>query len=113
MKAHLYLFLVLMVALFISCNSASSNDTSRDLSIILNDGTSYSIPESYVNSYYASLSQIIIKNNVRMGSLNFAYDELEMTHNDRVAYATLWLIDNGYEDEVIKELRKVCRKKKQ
>ena len=47
-----------------------------------------------------------------MGSLNIAYDRLEMTHNDRVAYATLWLIDNGYEDEVIKELRKVCRKEK-
>ena len=112
MKAHLYLFWVLMAVLFISCNSASSNDTSRDLSIILNDGTSYSIPESYVNSYYASLSQIIIKNNVRMGSLNIAYDRLEMTHKDRVAYATLWLIDYGYEDEVIKELKKVCRKKK-
>lgn len=92
-------------------SSCSYNNTSDDLCIVLNDGTSYTIPESKINSYYAYICIYMENRNINTHSLRKAYDDYDMIHRDRIAYATMWLIEQGYERRVIYELEKVARQK--
>ena len=49
--------------------------------------------------------------NINTHSLRKAYDDYDMIHRDRVAYATLWLMQQGYKhkERVIHELEKVAK----
>lgn len=95
--------------LIVSCNT--KNNGSDDLCIVLKDGTTYTIPENKISSYYASICNYMSELHMNTGSLRKSYDRFDMTHKDRIAYATMWLIEQGYERRVIYELEKVARQK--
>lgn len=99
------LFFMLSFVLF-SCQDTSYEKSPNDLCIVIGN-ESFLIPQNSISCYYASLVEIVVNYRCQ-GQLSYPFEIMGMTHNDKVAYTTKYLINKGYGKEVMRELKRVC-----